>query len=120
MIRLRVRNVLDLLTDKGVYPYDYMKSSDQLDDEQLPSKEDFYSQLSEEGISDNDYEKAKVIWKHFNTKNIGEHHDLYLKTDVLLMTDFIEILEMYVWKITDWTLLITIHYLTLLLMLCLT
>ena len=45
-------------------------------DEQLPSKDDFYSQLSEEGISVNDYERAKIIWKHFDIKNMGEYHDL--------------------------------------------
>ena len=50
---------LDLLADKGVYPYDCMNSFDKVDDEQLPSKDDFYSQLSEEGISDNDYERQK-------------------------------------------------------------
>ena len=81
---------LDLLTDKGVYPYDYMNSFDKFDDEQLPSKDDFYSQLSEEGISVNDYERAKIIWKHFDIKNMGEYHDLYLKTDVLLLTDIFE------------------------------
>ena len=80
----------DLLTDKGVHPYDYMNSFDKFDDEQLPSKDDCYSQLSEEGISVNDYERAKVIWKHFDIKNMGEYHDLYLKTDVLLLTDIFE------------------------------
>ena len=46
--------------------------------------------MSEEGISVNDYERAKIIWKHFGIKNMGEYHDLYLKTDVLLLTDIFE------------------------------
>ena len=46
--------------------------------------------MSEEGISVNDYERAKIIWKHFDIKNMGEYHDLYLKTDVLLLTDIFE------------------------------
>ena len=87
---IKSEKCLDLLTDKGVYPYDYMNSFDKFDDEQLPSKDDFYSQLSEEGISVNDYERAKIIWKHFGIKNMGEYHDLYLKTDVLLLTDIFE------------------------------
>ena len=82
---------LNLLTDKGIYPYDYMNSFDKFDEEQLPSKEHFYSQLHEEHITDRDYDRANVVWKHFNIKNLGEYHDLYLMTDVIyLLTDVIE------------------------------
>ena len=81
---------LDLLTEKGVYPYDYMNSFDKFGEEQLPAKDKFYSRLSEEDITKEDYEKAKHIWKHFNIKKLGEYHDLYLKTDVLLLTDVFE------------------------------
>ena len=61
---------LDLLTEKGVYPYDYMNSFDKFNDEVLPDKDDFYSRLSEENITDEDYEKALQIWKHFNIKKM--------------------------------------------------
>ena len=71
-------------------PYDYMNSFDQFNDEQLPSKEQLYSRLSEEDIALDDYKKAKQIWKHFDIQNMGEYHDLYLKTDVLLLTDVFE------------------------------
>ena len=67
-----------------------MNSFDQSNDEQLPSKEQFYSRLSEEDIALDDYKKAKQIWKHFDIQNMGEYHDLYLKTDVLLLTDVFE------------------------------
>ena len=40
---IRNEKCLDLLTDIGVYPYGYMNSFDKFDDEQLPSKDDFYS-----------------------------------------------------------------------------
>ena len=58
---IKSETCLDLLTDKGVYPYDYMNSFEKFDDKQLPSKDVFYSQLSEDGISDNDYERATII-----------------------------------------------------------
>ena len=87
---IKTEKCLDLLTEKGVYPYDYMNSFDRFNDEQLPSKEQFYSRLSEEDITLDDYKKAKQIWKHFNIKNMGDYHDLYLKTDVLLLTDVFE------------------------------
>ena len=81
---------LDLLTDKGVYPYDYFTSFDKFREKQLPPKEAFYSNLTKEHISDEDYERAKKIWEHFGIRNLGQYHDLYLKTDVLLLTDVFE------------------------------
>ena len=51
---------LDLLTEKGVYPYDYMSSFDKFNEQQLPSKEHFYSHLYEEQITDKDYTRANV------------------------------------------------------------
>ena len=87
---IKTEKRLDLLTEKGVYPYDYMNAFDKFNDEQLPSKEQFYSRLAEEDITNDDYTKAKQIWKHFDIKNMGEYHDLYLKTDVLLLTDVFE------------------------------
>lgn len=81
---------LDLLTDKGVYPYDYMNSFDRFREKQLPPKEAFYSHLTESHIEDEEHERAKRIWEHFGVKNLGEYHDLYLRTDVLLLTDIYE------------------------------
>ena len=63
---------------------------EKFNEEQLPSKEQFYSRLSEEDITNDDCNKAKQIRKHFNIKNMGVHHDLYLQTDVLLLTDVLE------------------------------
>ena len=87
---IKTEKCLDLLTEKGVYPYDYMNSFDKFNDEHLPSKEQFYSRLTEEEITNDDYNKAKQIWKHFGIKSMGEYHDLYLKKDVLLLTDVFE------------------------------
>ena len=87
---IKTEKCLDLLSEKGVYPYDYMNAFEKFNDEQLTSKEQFYSRLTEEDITNDDFKKAKQIWKHFDTKNMGEYHDLYVKTDVLLLTDVFE------------------------------
>ena len=87
---IRNKTDLDLLTEKGVYPYDYMNSFDKFNESQLPSIEDFYSKLYEEGITDTQHTRAKVIWENFNIKNLGEYHDLYLMTDVYLLSDVFE------------------------------
>ena len=78
------------MTDKGVFPYDYFDDFDKFRDRQLPPKEKFYSKLSESNISDEDYNRAQKIWKHFGIRNLGEYHDLYSQTDVLLLTDGFE------------------------------
>ena len=87
---IKTEKCLDLLSEKGEYPYDYMNAFDKFDDEQLPSTEQFYSRLTEEDITNDDYNRAKQIWKHFGIKSMGEYHDFNLKTDVLLLTDVIE------------------------------
>ena len=79
-----------LLTRKGVYPYDYMDSFEKFNDTQLPSIEQFYSLLNNENISNDDYKHATNIWQTFNLENMGRYHDLYLKTDVLLLADVFE------------------------------
>ena len=80
----------NLLLCKGVYPYEYMDCNKKFQETQLPPIDKFYSQLSESVISEKDYEHGKKVWDKFNIKNLGEYHDLYLKTDVLLLTDVFE------------------------------
>ena len=79
-----------LLTRKGVYPYDYVSSLDKLSETQLPPKEEFYSQLNDEHISDEDYQHAINVWNTLGCKTIRDYHDLYLKSDVLLLADVFE------------------------------
>ena len=81
---------INLMVKKGVYPYDYMDSFEKFNDSKLPSKEEFYSQLSDEHISDEDYAHAKKVWETFNMKNMGYYHDLYLHSDILLLADVFE------------------------------
>ena len=81
---------LELAKQKGDYPYEYMDSFKKFNECELPSKDKFYSSLKDKNISDEDYERAKKIWNVFNIKNLGEYHDLYLKTDVLLLYDVFE------------------------------
>ena len=54
------------------------------------TKSDFRNDLTGEDISDCDYEFYKEICGKFNIKTLGEYHDLYLKSDVLLLSDVFE------------------------------
>ena len=80
----------NLMKRKGVYPYDYMDSFSKFNDRELPQREEFFRLLTNENISEDDYKHAKDVWNTFNLKNMGEYHDLYLKTDILLLTDVFE------------------------------
>ena len=80
----------ELLSRKGIYPYDYMNGIEKFSEEKLPPKEEFFSKLNDCGISDEDFDHAQRIWKEFGIKDLGEYHDLYLKSDVLLLADVFE------------------------------
>ena len=58
------------MAQKGVYPYDYMDSFDKFD-EKLPTKEDFYSILNNQHISDDEYKHAQTVWSTFSFKKYG-------------------------------------------------
>ena len=81
---------LDLMSQKGVYPYDFMDSFEKFNQTELPTKDQFYSILNNQHITDDEYDNAKKVWKTFKIKTMGEYHDLYLVSDVLLLTDVFE------------------------------
>ena len=85
-----MKDNVDLSTRKGVYPYDYVSSIEKLSETQLPPKEEFYSKLNDEEITDDDYQHAINVWNTSSCQTIRDYHDLYLKSDVLLLADVFE------------------------------
>ena len=79
-----------MLTRKGVYPYSYMDSHEKFDEKCLPAKENFYNDLTKEDITEEEYTFVHEVWKTFNLQNIGQLHDLYMETDVMLLADVFE------------------------------
>ena len=53
----------------------------------LPEKEEFYSNLNIEDITDSDYMHPRRVCKDFEIRNLGEYYNLYLKSDVLVLAD---------------------------------
>ena len=80
----------DMLIRKGVFCYDYWDGPQKADETNLPPREAFYSRLTEEHITEEDYQHAQKVWTSFELKTLGEYHDLYLKTDVLVLSDVFE------------------------------
>ena len=70
-------NFISLLR-KGVYPCEYMDDWEKFNETRLPKKEDFYSHLNIEDITDADYVHSKRVCKNFEIENLGKYHDLYV------------------------------------------
>ena len=58
--------------------------------EDLPDKFKYFSSLRDEYISEKDYQSADNAWTVFKMNTVGDYHDLYLKTDVLLLAEVFE------------------------------
>ena len=87
------------LKQKGAYPYEYMNNFERFDEEKLPPRKYFFSsikkgkidndgKISNVHVSIKDYLTCEKIWNKFDVKNMSDHHDHYLKKDVLLADVF--------------------------------
>ena len=86
----RDNNKFILLLRKGVYPYEYMDDWEKFNKTSLPEKEDFYSHLNMEDITDADYVHPKRVCKYFEIKNLEVYHDLYVQSDTFLLAEVFE------------------------------
>ena len=81
----------DLLIRKGVFPYDWFVSIKNLDeDPKNLTKDDFYSELNDEEISEDDYTHFLNVCEKFNLKTMRDYHDFYCKVDTIQLADIIE------------------------------
>ena len=68
-----------------------MSSWGKFEESQLPLMEAFFSNLNRTNISEDDYHQhTQRVWKEFRIRNLGEYHDLYLHTDVILLVNVFE------------------------------
>ena len=61
----------NLLTRKGIYPYEYVSSWGKFKEVQLPPIEAFYSSLNMTNVSKGDYQHVQRVWKEFRIRNLG-------------------------------------------------
>lgn len=78
------------LLRKGVFCYNYIDSFERFNDLELPSRDKFFNDLIDEECSVEDYNHACCVFKEFNHTNLGDYHDLYLMSDVILLADVFE------------------------------
>ena len=79
------------LTQKGFFPYSFHDNFAKFE-ELLPDFGDSWknSLTGKADITLQDYQHALDIYKKFGCTNLGDYHDVYLKTDVLLLADIFE------------------------------
>ena len=86
----RDNNKFCLMLRKDVYPCKYMDSWKRFNETTLPEREEFYSNLNMEDITDADYKHGKKVKKKFEIKTLGELHDLYVQSNTVLLADVFE------------------------------
>ena len=53
-------------------------------------KTEFFSELKQSAVNDEDYENSKYLYKTLKMRNLGDLNDLYNTQDVILLTEIIE------------------------------
>ena len=81
---------LELVKQIGVHPYEYINSFKKFSENNLSDRSKFFSCSKDVCISEKDYLKAADVWNVFKMNTMGDYHELYLKTDVLLLADVFE------------------------------
>lgn len=80
----------NLIRQKGIFPYNYVTSFESLESPNLPRKEEFYDQLTDSSVSEEDYARAMRVWELFECQTLGQYSDVYVQSDVLLLADVFE------------------------------
>ena len=83
-------NLFEMLTKKGIYPYEYMDDWEKFKETKLPDKKEFFSKLYNKHITDEEYQFAQSMMAGFRLRNLGELHDLYVEVDTVLLSDVFE------------------------------
>ena len=82
-----------LMRKKGVFPYDFFNHISKLtslEEIEFPAQDVFFNKLNNQECSMDDYLHGKLVWDTFCCKTFKAYHDLYLRSDVLLLADFFE------------------------------
>ena len=92
-------NEFKLMITKGIYPYDFIDDYTKFYTTILPSQDKFYSQLNDSKCDDKDYKIAQTVWEQFKCNKFLDYHNIYLKSDILLLSDVWENFKKTCYKI---------------------
>ena len=79
------------LIKKGYFPYGFLDSFSKFEAPLPPYGNDWKNSLTGSiDITNEEFDEAVSIYNAFSCKTLGEYHDVYLQTDVLLLADIFE------------------------------
>ena len=65
----------ELLFQRGIHSYEYIDSWERFEETSLPARSEFHSNLTEEHITEEEYEHAQKVWNECGCKILGDYHD---------------------------------------------
>ena len=80
----------ELLKQKGIFLYSYMKDACVLRKKHLPKKEGFFNDLTCQHRTKDGYDFAQKVWNSFSCKTFQDYIKIYLLADCLLLCDVFE------------------------------
>ena len=86
--------ILEIIPEgKGIMPYEIIVDKESFfinPDCDFWEKTDFFSELKQDVVNDNNYEHSKYLYQTLKMRNSGDLNDLYNAQDVVLLTEIIE------------------------------
>ena len=85
--------ILNKCEGKGVIPYELVAGLNSFflkPETDFWSKTEFYSELKQKNVSDEEYEQSKFLHQTLKMRHLGDLHDLYNAQDVILLSELIE------------------------------
>jgi hypothetical protein len=86
---------MEILTQKGIFPYLWFDSYDKFSEKSLPPIERFA------GTSEKDYNQALKAWNVLGCNTFEDYHDKYLLSDVILLATVFHTFRMKIYKQFD-------------------
>ena len=94
---------LELWKQKDAYPYEFMNSFEWFNEKELPARKYLYSSTKDGKIGDDskildghinlkDYLMCEKIWDKFESRNMDDYHNHYLKKRCIVLADVFETL----------------------------
>ena len=78
---------------QGIIPYELIVDMESFyikPETDFCKKTEFFSELKQSAVNDEDYENSKYLYQTLKMRNLGDLNDLYHTQDVILLTEIIE------------------------------